>query len=109
MTNVTVLEQLAKCCRRGLVSLCELPGSAFSGFPKGSCGPAAEIVGRILKEEAGYEGVYVCGHRHPQLKPWPSPTTTDTFDRYDVPIGGITWHVKDGCSQKSLSARRSSW
>ena len=40
---------------------------------------------------------------------WPSPTMTDTFDRYDVPIGGITWHVKDGCSQKSLSAKQSSW
>jgi hypothetical protein len=25
------------------------------------------------------------------------PTTTGTSDRYDVPIGGITWHVKDGC------------
>ena len=40
---------------------------------------------------------------------WHSPTKTDTFDRYDVPIGGITWHVKDGCFQKSSSARRSSW
>jgi len=40
---------------------------------------------------------------------WPSPTTTDTFDRYDVPIGGITWHVKDEFSQKSLSAKQSSW
>jgi hypothetical protein len=40
---------------------------------------------------------------------WHSPTTTDTSDRYDVPIGGITWHVKDGCSQKSLSAKQSNW
>lgn len=40
---------------------------------------------------------------------WPSPTTTDTFDRYDVPIGGITWHVKDGYFQKSSSAKQSSW
>lgn len=40
---------------------------------------------------------------------WPTPTTADTFDRYDVPIGGITWHVKEGCSQKSSSARQSSW
>ena len=49
-------------------------------------------------------------YEHQTIKAvWPSPTTTDTFDRYDVPIGGITWHVKDGCSQKSLSARRSSW
>lgn len=40
---------------------------------------------------------------------WPSPTTTDTFDRYDVPIGGITWHVKDEYFQKSSSAKQSSW
>ena len=40
---------------------------------------------------------------------WHSPTETDTFDRYDVPIGGITWHVKDGYFQKSSSARQSSW
>jgi hypothetical protein len=40
---------------------------------------------------------------------WPSPTTTDTFDRYDVPIGGITWYVKDGYFQKSSSAKQSSW
>ena len=44
----------------------------------------------------------------PEGKTWPSRTTTDTFDRYDVPIGGITWHVKDGCFQKSLSAKQSS-
>jgi hypothetical protein len=37
---------------------------------------------------------------------WHSPTSSDTFDRYDVPIGGITWHVKDSCFQKSSSARR---
>lgn len=36
------------------------------------------------------------------------PTSSDTFDRYDVPIGGITWHVKDGFFQKSLSVRQSS-
>jgi hypothetical protein len=40
---------------------------------------------------------------------WHSPAKTDTFDRYDVPIGGITWRVKDGCFRKSSSARQSSW
>lgn len=39
---------------------------------------------------------------------WPSPSVTDTFDRYDVTIGGITWHVKDGYFLKSLSAKQSS-
>lgn len=40
---------------------------------------------------------------------WPSPGMTDTFDRYDVPIGGITWHVNDGYFLKSLSAKQSNW
>ena len=49
------------------------------------------------------------GPGHPRWAYWPSPTTTDTSDRYDVPIGGITWHVKDGYFQRSSSARQSSW
>lgn len=40
---------------------------------------------------------------------WPSPSMTDPFDRVDVTIGGITWHVNDVCFLKSLSARQSSW
>jgi hypothetical protein len=28
---------------------------------------------------------------------------TDTFDRYDVTIGGITWNVKEGCFLKILA------
>lgn len=39
-------------------------------------------------------------------KMWPSPSMTDTFDRYDVTIGGITWHVNDVCFLKSLSAKQ---
>lgn len=38
---------------------------------------------------------------------WPSPVLTDTSDRYDVTIGGNACHVKEGCFQKSLSAKRS--
>ncbi|MGB7195776.1 MAG: hypothetical protein WBD81_20160, partial [Collimonas pratensis] len=40
---------------------------------------------------------------------WPSPIVTDTFDRYDVTIGGITWHVKDGYFLKSLNAKQLNW
>jgi hypothetical protein len=36
MTNVTVLEELAKSCRYGLASLAAMPDSTFNGFPKGS-------------------------------------------------------------------------
>jgi hypothetical protein len=69
MTNLVVLEALVESCRAALNSLSDQSGSMFSGFPKGSCGPAAEIVGRILKEEAGFDGRYVCGSRHRSLKP----------------------------------------
>jgi hypothetical protein len=55
--------------------------------------------------------VYVTHINSPQMlirADWPSPSATDTFDRYDVTIGGITWHVKDGCFLKSLNAKQSS-
>ena len=57
---------------------------------------------RLLFREYSYWG-------NSFLSNWPSPSMTDTFDRYDVTIGGITWHVKDGCFLKSLSAKQSSW
>lgn len=69
MTEIVVLEALADNCRVGLQSLANQPGSMFFGFPNGACGPAAELVGRILKEQAGYDGQYVCGKRHWDLKP----------------------------------------
>lgn len=68
MTDLAVLQGLAESCRRGLISLSASPGSMFAGFPLASCGPAAEIVGRVLKEEAGYDGFYVWGSQHRQLK-----------------------------------------
>lgn len=69
MVDIAVLQELAKCCRRGLQSISNQSGSMFSGFPKGSCGPAAELVGRVMYEVAGYEGLYVCGSGHTKLKP----------------------------------------
>lgn len=39
----------------------------FNGFPVAACGPAAELVGRLLQERMGLEGVYVCGVGHPTL------------------------------------------
>jgi hypothetical protein len=43
-----------------------------------------------------------------KMEDWHSPSVTDTSDRYDDTIGGITWHVNDGYFQKSLSAKQSS-
>jgi hypothetical protein len=53
--------------------------------------------------------LYEWFHALPEGANWPSPSMTDIFDRYDVPIGGIKWHVKDGCFLKSSSANQSSW
>jgi hypothetical protein len=39
----------------------------FADFPRGACGPATEIVARLLKEQLGYDGMYVCGDGHPEL------------------------------------------
>jgi hypothetical protein len=69
MTDLAVIRNIAERCRRGLQSPADHPGSMFAGFPKGSYGPAAEIVGRIIKEKTGYEGLYVCGSGHASLKP----------------------------------------
>lgn len=62
------LEKLADACQRGLLSLTSVKGSTFNGFPVGACGVAADIVGRIVWETLQYEGVYVCGCDHPQLR-----------------------------------------
>ena len=59
------LELVAIACRRGLMGLSGNKGSVFHGFPRAACGPASEILGRLLKEEIGYDGVYVCGQDNP--------------------------------------------
>jgi hypothetical protein len=62
-----VLVSFAKACRQGLFSLRNRPGSMFEGFPLGTCGPASELVGRLIKERLGFDGVYVCSAEHPTL------------------------------------------
>jgi hypothetical protein len=68
MVDASTLIQISEQCRRGLARIAASPGSMFYGFPVGSCGPAAELVGRVLKEAAGYDGVYVCGSGHVKLE-----------------------------------------
>jgi hypothetical protein len=103
------LEKVAAACRRGLLSLASAKGSTFNGFPRAACGPAAEIVGRILKETLQYEGVYVCGCHHPQLKSESSHAWFEvgdfiidiTYDQFQgtglsgwVFKGGTGWHAQ---------------
>lgn len=65
--DLTYLARFASACRDGLASLSTSPGSIFEGFPRASCGPASELVGRALKERLGIEGTYVCAVGHATL------------------------------------------
>lgn len=109
MTDLTKIEAIADSCRSALEGLAKSKGSMFYDFPLGACGPAAEIVGRILKEQLGLDGTYVCGTGHPELKSnqthaWyeVSNCTVDiTYDQFcNVDLKGwvfrskSTWHAK---------------
>jgi hypothetical protein len=61
------LERIATACRLGLISLVGKNGSIFCMFPKAACGPASEVLGRILKEHFQINGTYVCARFHSQL------------------------------------------
>ena len=109
MIDVALLNVLADKCRRGLLTLTTKSGSMFKDFPTGSCGPAAELVGRLLKEEAGYDGVYVCGSGHARLRPSQTHAWYEiegyvidiTHDQFDdsglsgwVFAGRTSWHAE---------------
>ena len=85
----------------------------FVDYAKGRSVTFGDLLARYLREVSPrHKGFEVEGYIVNAILAdagWHSPSMTDTFDRYDVPIGGITWHVKDGCFRKSSSARRSSW
>ena len=68
-TDREALERFSSACRKGLETLAAKKGSMFQGFPRGSCGPAAELVGRLLEERLHLQGAYVCGSNHPELDP----------------------------------------
>jgi len=68
LTPPSELVAFADACRRGLEGLMQRRGSMFEGFPVGACGPAAELVGRLLHERFGVTGQYVCGSGHPRLR-----------------------------------------
>lgn len=109
MTNLVVLEALAHKCRVALEKLADQSDSMFSGFPRGACGNAAEIVGRILMEQAGYDGQYVEGNLHPRVKPGQSHAWYEvddyiidiTYDQFEgtgltgwVVPRGQGWHAE---------------
>jgi hypothetical protein len=65
----TQLEALAAAARAGLEGMTPVQrGISFQNFPRGTCGPASELMGRIVLERLGIEGTYVCGSAHPSLR-----------------------------------------
>lgn len=66
-TDKQMLERFAFACRQGLLTLKTKQGSMFLGFPKGACGPAAKLVGRLFQERLGLQGFYICGGDHQDL------------------------------------------
>jgi hypothetical protein len=48
-----------------------------SVFPRGACGIASELFGRVLFELTGLQSSYVCGHGHPDLAPQQSHAWVD--------------------------------
>ena len=61
------LTRFANASRRALETLASRPHSVFRDFPLAACGPAAELIGRLLKERFELDGSYVCGGEHPNL------------------------------------------
>lgn len=64
------LTRLAAAARQGLEQLASTnPPRGFEDFPSATCGPVAQLMGRIVLECLGRRGQYVLGERHPELGP----------------------------------------
>lgn len=62
------LTHLATAARRGLEAMTPTQrGIGFADFPRGTCGPVSELMGRIVLERTGHLGRYVVGDGHPAL------------------------------------------
>jgi hypothetical protein len=63
------LTTLAAAARAGLEAMRPAQrGVGFESFPRGTCGPVSELMGRIVLERLGVEGTYVCGSGHRSLR-----------------------------------------
>jgi hypothetical protein len=98
-------------------------GLGFGSFPNGTCGPVSELMGRIILERTGHEGIYVCGEGHPALKPQQSHAwlevsgiivdlTYDQFEGTDL-TGWVheasQWHAKFDREPHGLCLQPSQW
>jgi hypothetical protein len=111
MIEAEVLADFAATCRAGLESLATSSGSMFHGFPTAACGPASELLGRLLMEEFELESVYVCGVGHPQLRPGQSHAWVEVGDYLidithdQFPVTGLSGWVHPRASAWHASFR----
>lgn len=123
-TLFVALELLAAAARAGLEAMTpKQRGLEFGSFPHGTCGPVSELMGRIVLERTGREGIYVCGHGHPALQPQQSHAWLEvdgliidlTYDQFEGT--GLTgwvhktspWHARFDREQHGLCLQPSLW
>ncbi len=64
----TFLVGLAAVCREALERMTPAErGAGFMDFPRGTCGPVTELMGRLVFEATHEAGLYVSGTAHPDL------------------------------------------
>jgi hypothetical protein len=64
----TFLSRLAAVCREALERMTPAQrGVGFIDFPRGTCGPVAELMGRLVFEATHKSGLYLSGTAHPDL------------------------------------------
>lgn len=118
------LELLATAARAGLEAMTpEERGLEFGSFPHGTCGPVSELMGRIVLERTGHEGIYVCGDRHPALESQQSHAWLEvggfivdmTYDQFEgTGLAGwvheaSAWHAKFYREPHGLCLKPSQW
>ena len=118
------LEALAAAARAGLESVAPAElGIGFESFPRGTCGAVSELMGRIVLERTGLEGIYVCGEAHPHLREQQSHAwlevggfivdlTHDQFVGTGVSgwvLSNSPWHALFQRDENALCLQPSSW
>jgi len=118
------LLRLASAARAGLETMtAKERGLEFGSFPHGTCGPVSELMGRIVLERTGHEGIYVCGDGHPALKPQQSHAWLEvegfivdlTHDQFEgTGLSGwvhetSAWHAKFDREPHGLCLKPTQW
>lgn len=119
------LDALAVAARRGIeeMRIEDKRTACLDSFPRGACGVASELLGRIILERTGFTGTYVCGDGHPALEPQHSHAWVEvegfivdiTHDQFaDTGLDGWVfeespWHTKFRRERNLLCLNPADW